>query len=291
MKRTAVVQISAELEEKIRTLERELYMARLNIVGLAPENFQALLNSYRDCKSRSETYQWLNLIAEKIGEQAGPILGAVRADIFGERAFCPLCRGGSDTLNSFEAGYKLPEGLRRHLVGYGRSHFCPVTEAAMNMARENWNSSFSEVEEAHAAQSDALRRARSLTEALYVIGPTGEALLAEGNIFEKPRGDDDEQFGMKWAEQRLFSLGFQIGVAGREKSYTKSSVVKGKPLTVYADPRFQKSIQFRVFDGDAKGKKRGLALHTFHIPDAWKNNLGPKIEAAIFGSQYHGMEI
>ena len=55
------------------------------------------------------------------------------------RAPCPLCGGGREsfTMDSpdLEGTFSLPEGLRRHLEGYGNMRQCPVLKAVIAMAR------------------------------------------------------------------------------------------------------------------------------------------------------------
>lgn len=274
---------NAELAERVRRLESDLYMARLSIIRLAPEKFHDLLESYRSCNTRTETYRWMDLVAEKIADQAEPIPGTVASNYFGERGYCPLCREGAQSFYSHDGGFKLPEGLRRHLVGYGRSNLCAVMEAAKEMARDVWEEKLSATEKAETVQKGAIRKERLATEPLYVTGPDGEALLAEDSMWRKARTHDDESFGMKWAEQRLFSLAFQIGNDGRQRSYTKVYIHEGASYIVYADPRSQGAIQFRVFDAEAKGKKRGLQLHAFDIRDSWKHQLDVKIANGVAG--------
>lgn len=272
---------NAELEARLSRLESDLYMARLSIIRLAPDKFRDLLESYRTCSSRAETYHWMDLVAEKIADQAEPIPGGVHSDYFGERGYCPLCREGAQSFYSHDAGFKLPEGLRRHLVGFGRSNLCVVMEAAKEMARDAWEGQFSATEKVEAVEKEVARKKRLATETLYVTGPSGEAQLAEDSVWKKARIDNDEPFGMKWAEQRLFSLAFQIAVVDRQKSYTKVFKHEDASFIVYADPRSQGSILFRVFDGEAKGKKRGLQIHSFDIRDSWKNQLAEKLARGV----------
>lgn len=77
-------------DETIRRLESDLYMARLDIVRLAPEQFQSLLESFYSCASRTDAYQWQREVADKVADAAIPISEGMRPDLFGERAYC-LC--------------------------------------------------------------------------------------------------------------------------------------------------------------------------------------------------------
>jgi hypothetical protein len=128
-----------EVDPRVRELENELYMAHETILRLAPDEFHDLLKSYYSCKTRSEAYQWANEVAEAVIEKATPI---EEDRGWGLRAYCPLCREGAQSFYSYERGYSLPEGLRRHLVGFGRIRECSVMEVARKRARDYWNREF-----------------------------------------------------------------------------------------------------------------------------------------------------
>ncbi|HEX8615691.1 MAG TPA: hypothetical protein VF800_30785 [Telluria sp.] len=75
-------------QEKIRRLEDELFSARLIIIGLMPERQRQILESYRDCGTRTDTYCWGNKIAEELIATAEFIPAH-----FGGRAYCPPVTG------------------------------------------------------------------------------------------------------------------------------------------------------------------------------------------------------
>jgi hypothetical protein len=284
MVRRASVGYRDQSADRIRRLESDLFMARCDIIHLAPEEFHELLGSYYSCSTRSETHSWEDVIAEKVIEKATPIADAVRPDIFGERAYCPLCRGGAQSFYADHRGFSLPEGLRRHLVGFGNTRHCPVMKAAKDLAWEAWNRSFAGKESTEADEARQALQVRRKTETLYVIGPTLDGLLVDESLsfWSKPRSQDGADFSLKWAEQRLFSLGFEIGIDGQRRSYTKTVKHEDGEFVIYADPRQLGDIHFRVFDATVKrGKKAGLALYSFNLRDAWKNNLPAKIAVAV----------
>jgi hypothetical protein len=283
MVRRAATAFQDTTADRIRRLESDLFMARRDIIQLAPAEFRELLDSYYSCATREERYRWEDLIAEKVIERAAPIADAVRPDIFGERAYCPLCRGGAQSYYA-DRGFSLPEGLRRHLVGFGNTRHCSVMKAAKDLAWEAWNRSFAGKELTKANETRQALQVRRKTETLYVVGPTPDALLIDEDLlsWKKPRPPDGCDFSMKWAEQRLFSLGFEIGVDGQRRSYKKTVKHGHGEFVVYADPRQLGDLHFRVFDSAVRrGKKAGLALHTFTIRDAWKNNLSAKIAVGV----------
>jgi len=272
-----------ERDETIRRLESDLYMARLEIVRLAPEQFQSVLESFHSCASRTEAYQWRDEVADKVVEAAVPISDGMRPDLFGERGYCPLCNGGAQNYYAHQRGFSLPEGLRRHLVGFGNIRECPVMKAAMALARESWNRRFSVGEAAEAVAAKQTQEKRRATEPLYVIGPAEDGVLVdEGFFFSRQPRPAEGAFSLTWAEQRLFGLGFQIQVDGRRRSYTKRIEHAGRQFVMYGDPRRLGEISFRVFDASiTRGKKLGIPLNTFRIRDGWKNHLAEKVAAGI----------
>lgn len=267
-------------DARISELEQALWIAREAIIHLAPDEYRDLLQSFHSCETMSETFSWSDSVAEKIVEQVKPIANPNRPDVFSARACCPLCRDGAQNFN--EQGFKLPEGLRRHLVGYGGIRQCVVLEAATSLARNRWHSKFSESEAKEATLKNLATQARRKTETLFVVGPTEDALLAdEGLYFRKARPAQGD-FSLHWAEQRLYGLGFQIGNDGNRRSYTKLVKTPEGDFVVFADPRQIGEIHFRVFDVVVRnGKKAGLTLHTFGIRDSWKNNLDAKVAAGV----------
>ena len=282
MVRRATFLIRDDKDARIKQLESDLYMAREDILHLAPEEFHDILKSHYSCQTRSETYRWLDTIAELISDRATPIPDLPGVEIFGERGYCPLCRGGAQSFYAHESGFRLPEGLRRHLVGYGNTRQCSVIAAAKTLARESWTSRFSEQEAEQQADAQRTKAQRLATETLYVIGPTDDAVLADEVSWRPARPKEPETYSITWAEQRLFSLGFQIGVDDRKRSYTKTVQDAGGEFVIYADPRQLGEITFRVFDAAVKkGRKKGLSLHQFRLRDGWKNNLAEKIAEGV----------
>lgn len=121
-------------EEQIKRLKDDLYLARINIISVAPDELVRLLHGYATCDSRERAYLWLEEVAREIIPHA-KILTREEGSVFGERAYCPLCRQGSTA--AYDRGYSIPEGLYRHLIGYGNVHQCVVTEAAFKLALEH----------------------------------------------------------------------------------------------------------------------------------------------------------
>jgi hypothetical protein len=272
-----------EAAATIRRLEDDLYVARLAIIHLAPDEFHSLLESYYSCRTREDTYQWPGAVADAVIDLAVPILDNPHAHLFGPRAYCPLCRGGA---SGYSPGFTIPEGLRRHLIGFGKTHECPVMEAARVIARNAWESKLErgELEQQQRGNAELVERRKN--ETLYRVDPsTALVLLEEGLSFlDKPRQLSDGEGGLKWAEQRLFALGFTINVDGREKSYTRRS---DDELIVYADLRMAGEIRFRVYqDRGGKANRRTVpGYHTFKIQDRWKNNLNAKVQDGIQAAQ------
>lgn len=269
-------------DEQIRRLESDLYLARCAILRLASKEFQEQLTSYRKCKSRSDTYGWIKEVAEHVAQNAEPIES--ESFLGQERAYCPLC--GDGVSNGYQKGFGLPVGLERHLIGWGNIRRCDVMEAAFRLAHDSWDSSFIPAEKEAEAEKDALKVKRFATETVYVVELLGKPLLLDdlGWMMFKPARslDGDGPEGIKWAEQRLFALGFQFNVDGRIRSYTKSFADAGENYEVYADPREVGAIRFKVFKiSSVRARSSKRPLGTFDIRDKWKNDLSVKFESHV----------
>lgn len=123
-------------------LREELFWAKEAIINLMPEDLRKILNSYYLCNSKDETNAWLEKIAKELIAKAAPI-HPKRDYSPAEHAYCPLC--GSGSLTPYQSGFILPEGLRRHLIGWrGRKKQCDVVRAAVSLAHESWSERFPE---------------------------------------------------------------------------------------------------------------------------------------------------
>jgi hypothetical protein len=264
-------------EEQIKSLEAELYWALTAIVDLMPEDMRGLLTRYYSCRSRAEAHQWEADVIETLLNKA-TLLPRDRFAL-SDRAYCPLCRDGSSS--RYEEGFSHPEGLRRHLVGWGSMRQCSVLAAAMKIARRYWDSEFSEAEHETWARDTTERQQRRTTETLYLVAPDGDPeLIDEQQYFSKLPRDEPQ---MRWAEDRLTSLGFTINTDGRVKSYVHETA----DYAVFADPRMNGEIQFTVYRLPLPKKTRGRqprvrVARSFRIADSWKNDLVGKFRDRVF---------
>src|SRR5262249_23951327 len=159
---------------------------------------------------------------------------------------CPLC--GSVGHGPYADGFTIPEGMRRHLTGYGNTHQCPVTKAAFELGRDYVKSSFGEAEAKAKAEAEAeatrIQAERRLTEVLYRIHPTDAPKLSDENLYSYlglhvVRNVER----LTWAERRANSLGFRSQMDGNVKTIS----VDTPEYVVFADVRFEKRIDFAVF--------------------------------------------
>jgi hypothetical protein len=182
-----------------------------------------------------------------------------------------LCGDGSQ--GPYDEGFALPEGLRRHLVGWGNTHQCRVTHAAFVLAKDYWKTTIGEAErQQRIADSEELER-RKKTEVLFRVSPHEEPELIEGHCHfgERPRTPEE----LQWAENRLRELGFDILLDQRVKSYVKDYV----EWIVYADLRFQKKITFCVYSKPVNKRLRSRSQYgSFYVMDVWKNDLVEEFE-------------
>lgn len=264
------------IEEKNTQLEWKLYQARETILILMPEGVQEILRSYRSCASRDDANQWNHTVVEKIISLAEE-LPSPRVVGLPRFAKCPLC--GSGSMAAYQPGFTLPEGLRRHLVGWGNARQCGVFHAVSALARDCWNNKFSAAEEAEADNAQARTALRKRLEVLYRVAPDLEPRLIDDGLDYGaiPRDAD----GMKWADERLKVLGFEIVREGAVKSYLSE---RGD-FVVYADPREHNKIRFTAYKKPLpKVGHRGprlWALNSFSFQDRWTIDIKGKFERRL----------
>src|SRR5919109_626875 len=197
--------VNDEKDKKIQRLEEELYSARSAIIRLMSDDKQRILYSFYQCQTRQEAYAWLDRIANELIAMAEPF-PREHSLYFSERAYCLLCGEGSSS--PYESGYSLPEGLRRHLTGWGSNvKQCVVTNAAYELARDYWNSKFREAEQREQTERAILLANRRENETLYEVVPNRDPLLIDELRYGTTVRNEKE---MDWAEQRLIDLGFRI---------------------------------------------------------------------------------
>jgi hypothetical protein len=255
-------------EELISSLQVQLDLARRSIICLMADEAQNILWGYLECESQSDVHRWQNIAAAEVIQLAKAIpSGPFQSS---NRAYCPLCKDGA--LVRYESGFKLPEGLRRHLIGWGKeNNQCLVFSAAMSLARDHWGERFRKKQAEEAAHT---AREQRRSETLYKIDPNRPPLVIdEGIPFNICRSVDE----MAWAEDRLLALGFEIGLDGNVKSYISET----DAFIVYADPRQNYLIEFNVY---LKQFARGGATHPigyFALTDYWKNSFNQKYQSCL----------
>lgn len=138
MRRISVPTI-VDWQREIRALKDELHTARHALIHLMKPEAREILLSYHGIETVQAWHRWPDEAAEKIIELCTDV--TQRTDqgyLYEERARCPLCGKGPESAYTGEAGFKLPEGLRRHLTGYGNSRECSVFGAARGLGQERY---------------------------------------------------------------------------------------------------------------------------------------------------------
>ncbi len=264
-------------DEKIAELEMQLHKARNTILNLAASQTQCLeLYDFRKCNSHEESYAWKVGVFDKIIEIAKPITDK---NVYGQlihysRAICPLC---GDEPQS-EVGYTIPEGLTRHLEGFGNMYQCRVMKEIFALANQSWNKNFKDKEWDNFLKESIKKREienqRMATETLYKKAPiTG----VTPDLFN---GDID------WTENRLKTLGFVVNLNKNVKTFAKEY----EAFSVFADITHHNGIAFNVFKKPLpRIIKNGLIwkskqhICNFVIYDHWKHNLNDKFESRVDG--------
>jgi hypothetical protein len=167
----------------------------------------------------------------------------------------------------------LPEGLRRHLVGYGKTAQCSIIFAARSLAGTAWN-------------DRALpRSANAPTEPAYgqasVLGEPeieerddsrlpDEVALTDARPVDGPRS-------LAWAEQRLLNFGFQKIDVDAAKDYVKTVTHEQGRFVVHADPRHARRIAFSISRAFPADHGRPKILRRFNVSDFWVSHLREKV--------------
>ncbi|WP_136525368.1 hypothetical protein [Geomonas ferrireducens] len=262
---------------EIERLKNELFEARVTILNLMPEKIARILSSYYEVKSTREGHNWEHEVAELIISEA-KLLSKEDGSYWQDRAYCPLCGRGSNS--PYDRGFAIPEGLRRHLTGWGNATRCEVMEATFRLARNHWYRSFHEKEEQVKNENQLLLAEKKKTETVYLIDLYAEPCLMDEGIYSwdgPTRGEEE----LVWAEKRLDGLGVMTSIEGNVKKYIDET----DNYLLLADPRVNGKITFKVYLKPLakKGKGRGRSLHyqSFYIQDKWKNDLPAKYAARV----------
>lgn len=252
-------------KEIISDLRRDLDAAVRSVIFLMPEDARSILESFEDCESYTDTYRWRLIAASGVGDLAKPFPKGIFPS--SDRAYCPLCRGGA--LPPSPEGFALREGLRRHLIGGGGQETqCFVFNAVELGARSYWSGKSYDQEQARLAELEKRRK----SETLFQVDPDGPAkLIDEGMSWSKPRNSDE----LIWAEDRLATLGFETHVEKNARSYTS----KPGRFVVYADPRANGQIRFRVYFKQRSAG--GPEYSSFRLNDHWKSDILGKYEIRL----------
>lgn len=260
-RRTYQTPIEDPRDREIRNLQEELHEACSFIISTTPQAFQDAVDSRYRCETAAQWAEWYNDVVEVAIGLAEPT-----RNYSGEnRARCPLCKEVTRSLFTDE-GFKVPDGLRKHLNGNGNAHLCAVMRALKNLVREARR----EARDREWQERKELEVGRRETEELYQVGPDEQRLFDE-YIF----GEARDLESLVWAEDRLMRLGFKRQVDGRVRAYVK---VDGAN-TIYADPRQSGRISFSVYAPPAKRRQRTTRpTASFMMQDGWKNDFPAKFE-------------
>jgi hypothetical protein len=133
-------------DEHVERLKNELDAALSTIVHLMPEEMREVLQSYYLCESPKDAEIWEPTARWKIIELAKPMPDEELSYGYNlnKRAPCPLCVAESSS--PYQRGFSLPEGLHRHLEGYGNVRECGVMAAARRLSKAYFFRRFAEAE-------------------------------------------------------------------------------------------------------------------------------------------------
>lgn len=263
----------SETDKTIQNLKDEIWQTRYSLLSLVPEPYHKILTNYY-FQTREERYQWINETIQEILDLTQPI--DKYKDSYSPRAYCPLCKQKNSSWYG-EEGFTFPEGLRRHLVGFGRTHQCVVTETAHKLALDYWHEKFAEIEEQDRIEKNKKLKKRKQVEELYKISPYDEALLLDESLWQEPRNSQQ----LEWAIERLNGLGFTKYQENNMISWTNEY----ENWIVYADIRKKGRIEFIVWKKPIL-KKNPInsykqRISQFYLLDTWKNDLKLKFSSRL----------
>jgi hypothetical protein len=256
-------------DERIRTLENHLYKACYAVVMLLPEPIRDIANSHYSIGSREDAHHWENALVDRIVESA-TTLSRDEGSYFGPRAYCPLCGSGSS--GPYDRGFALPEGLRRHITGFGNAGPCDVLSPVLDLARDYWMPLVEKVEVERETERRAVLERRRESEEMYVLGPNARPLLNDEDIGYGPTARDHES--LIRAEDRLEQLSFENIGDGQVRRFTKTI----DDYIIYADHREAGRLTFYVYPlhKSSTAKRRGRAptrRQSFFLLDTWRKDL------------------
>lgn len=269
-------------DEYIELLTTKLDRAFRAIIDFVPEKFREVLESYYACESPEDARYWETIACSKIIDLVTPVPEEEQPFGFylNARAPCPLC--GAEASLPFYGGYtgfSLPEGLNRHLEGYGRMSKCPVMIATHHLSEAYFYKTFAEAEKRAHQERLILIQQRKKTELLFLIGPDSDPHL----IDELPYGVvAREPAYLAWAEQRLAELGFLASTENNVRQY----LLELSDFTVSADPRAKAKIDFNVYKTPISTSKRSRKRPTyrsFSLRDNWTKNIQQQFQSMLCG--------
>jgi hypothetical protein len=119
-----------DFEAEIRKLESDLYMARHAIIAMVvSDDLRSTLQAELHVNTFEEFGEWEEWTIGRCLDAA--TVSAAEPWSSRERAFCPLCRDGTQ----YSEGFTLPVGLERHLAGTHRQIRCSPFAAAYELCR------------------------------------------------------------------------------------------------------------------------------------------------------------
>jgi hypothetical protein len=264
-------------DEYLERLQSKLEEAFQTIIYLMPDKFREVLESYYRCESPADAEYWEAIARSKVIDLATPT--PEEEQPFGfyltERAPCPLC--GAEASSPFYRGFSLPEGLNRHLEGYGRMSKCRVMIAARHLSEAYFYKKFAETEKRELQEKLLAIQQRKKNEVLYLIEPNTEPRL----IDELSYGDvAREPAYLAWAEQRLTELGFLPSTENNVRQY----VLDLSDFIVFADPRAKSKIEFRVYKtpiSSRRGSRKRPTSQSFCLRDNWTKNIQRQFQGML----------
>lgn len=264
-------------DEYFERLTSKLEGAFRTIIDLIPEKFRDVLGSYYMCEYPEDAKYWESIACSKIIDLVTPVPEEEQPFGFylNARAPCPLC--GAEASSPFYRGFSLPEGLNRHLEGYGRMSKCPVMDAAQHLSEAYFYDTFAEAEKRAHQEQLLLIQQRKKTELLFMIEPDSDPRLIDELTYSDVAR---EPAYLAWAEQRLAELGFLASTENNVRRY----LLELNDFIVFADLRASGKIDFSVYKMPIAMNKRSRKRPTsqsFSLRDNWTKNIQQQFQGML----------
>lgn len=115
--------------DRVERLETQLAIAQQAVVTRLPESVREILDQHHATHIAA-----LLDLRKALANEALRLAEPIKLGFGPAEALCPLC--GDRSSRPYAHGFTVPEGLRKHLLGDGNAHPCPVLHTVFLQERD-----------------------------------------------------------------------------------------------------------------------------------------------------------